>query len=183
MKKILALFWANAAHKSVRSSPLNTKLKLMDRCCRSQFDFRNTRWPPTKTQYNREDGLQRKLIAMLQRTQPRAGESIEDFHVRRRRLASETASRKGTWSSRHVQRCLDWRSHLERPQNQNSWPALVLKSEDAEWIAIMRALRRQGTGTRAHAGPPHARWEEALRKAEVNRRRERNPPSSGGFII
>ena len=161
-QKVIGAFWANAAHKSLRQTPLKERLRLVSRCCVPLIDFRNTRWPPTRSQCKREDALQRQLIAILQRTQPRAGEEAGEFFARRKRLATEVAKRSGTWSSRHIKRCLEWREHLMRTRNQASWPAILLRHEDAEWLAIMRSIQRQGTGTRVRAGAPHARWEEAV---------------------
>ena len=162
VRKVPGAFWANAAHRSLRHAQLHRKLKLIDRCCRPQFDFRNTRWPPTKQQCLREDGLQRKMIAILQRYRPHDSEPLDDFFARRRSLANAAAKQSGLWSTRHIRRCLGWRDHLKRARNCHSWPAALLEHESADWLATLRVLTGRGTGTRLGPGAPRARWVEAV---------------------
>ena len=42
-QKMLASFWVNVAHRSLKGAPLGMKLKQLDRCVRPIFDFRCTR--------------------------------------------------------------------------------------------------------------------------------------------
>ena len=160
--KMLQSFWANVAHKSIRHVELDRKLRLLDRCCRPQFDFRNTRWPPTKELRAKENALQRKLIGILQGTRLIAGEDVPTYLDRRRRLATAVAQKRGLWGQRHVDRCLAWREHLLRERNQASWPATLITLEDEVYLETLRVLRPCGTGTRARAGAPHSRWSETV---------------------
>jgi hypothetical protein len=95
--KMLRSFWANVAHKSIRHVELDRKLRLLDRCCRPQIDFRNTRWPPTKELRAKENALQRKLIGILQGTRLIAGEDVPTYLDRRMRLATAVAQKRGLW--------------------------------------------------------------------------------------
>lgn len=136
-------------------------------------DYRNSRWPPSKKQLRLEDGFQRKLLAILQRTAPIPGESLDDFIQRRRRLATNTARARGLWSSRHVQRCRDWEAHLLRDRNHRSWASNLLRHHDVSWLRTVLLLRdpensQRGTGTRLHAGMPQPRWQESLHRAIAN---------------
>ena len=148
---------------------LSVKLKLLDRSVLPQFDFRNTRWPPSRLQLKRENALQRRLIASLQRLQPATHASVDDFIARRRRVAARTANDVGLWSKRHVSRCAAWREHPQRARNSESWPAILLKHNDTGWLNILRAVRIalgvQGTGTRLGPGRPQPRWDESVLQA------------------
>ena len=169
-QNMLASFWVNVAHRSLTSAPLSLKLRQLDRCVRPLLDFRCTRWPPVADQLRQEDALQRKMLCILQRVQPKQDETFEAFCQRRRALSTRLASKRGRWSDRHIKRCAEWREHLQREHNLDSWPAQLLQFNDAQWLGIVRAVRkcaaRQGTGTRTSAGAPQARWEEALRSTK-----------------
>ena len=91
-----------------------------------------------------------------------AGEDLQDFVVRRQQLANAVALKRGLWGRRHAQRCLAWRDHLRRERNKDSWPAMLLKVDDEDYLEILRVLRHQGTGTRCRRGAPFARWSEAV---------------------
>ena len=162
--KLLRSFWANVAHRSLRNTEMDRNLQLLDRCCRPQLDFRNTRWPPTKELCSKQNALQRKLISILQGTRPDAEEDVHTFCDRRRRLAAAAARRRGLWAQRHVDRCLAWKQHLLAERNKASWPATLLCVEDEVYLETLRALRPAGTGTRIRQGPPHARWSETVAK-------------------
>ena len=142
-----------------------------------QLECRCSRWPPQRMVARELDGIQRKMVATVQRIPRYPGEDLGDFVKRRGRAAASTCRTSGSWSHKWFRRALDWNAHLERPRNIHSWPAKLLHFKDRQWFIERRASLLPAdcggasclagrTGTRAFRGCVHTRWHDGIEFAK-----------------
>ena len=148
--------------------PAESKFALMNRVCTPALSYRCSRWPPQPTIAQELDRVQRKMVAVLLRTPRRPDERLDSYFRRRRREAASVCHRLGPWSDLWLKRAQEWDAHIIRAHNPYSWPSLLKRFHDAEWLEDQRMLSNmQGTSTRTSPGRPHMRWDEGI--ARVHR--------------
>ena len=88
---------------------------------------------------------------------------------------AETEARykeNGLWSIEPCRLVIDWRDHILRPANADSWPAILYEYRGAQWLMECRAQHNSNllagrTGTRVAAGHVAMRWHDGVRYAEA----------------
>ena len=166
-------FWSNAGSQSARQLTTVQRLLLLQKSVVPQLEYRCSRWPPQRMIACELDGIQRKMVATVQRIPRYPGEEVGDFVKRRGRVAARACKNSGLWSHKWFRRSLDWNEHLERPRNIHSWPAKLLHFKDRQWFIERRAswLPADGgaasslagrTDTRACRGCVHTRWHDGI---------------------
>ena len=160
-------FFANAGNKRFLSAPVHLKIALIDRTTKPVWRYRCPRWLASKGILQSESRPLNLMIAAVERLKPLQGESLDAFFLRRKQSASRLARSHGSWEAEHVRLCRTWFEHLSRPASYRSFASKLVRHKDAGWLrSWRRALRPTSAdkevGTRVHAGPVAARWEESL---------------------
>ena len=166
-------FWANPGSKACRALAEGRRMKLLTKAVAPLLDYRCSRWPPQKTIAKEVDGLQRKMVATLQRVPKYPGEDLGDYVRRRGRLAGTSCRASGLWSKRWFTRAASWNAHLERDRNRYTWSARLLHYMDRQWFADRRAsllpvdgfsgsILAGRTDTRTNPGCVHTRWHDGI---------------------
>ena len=68
-------------------------------------------------------------------------EGVVEYMRRRNRQATLLMNQHSRWTTKHRQRVIAWSERLQRPRDQNSWPAMLLKFRDAEWFGQQQAMK------------------------------------------
>ena len=166
-------FYANCAATSSGKLSVANKMRLLRRCVVPGFDYRNTRWPPSRQLEKEVDAVHRKMIALILRTPKHPEEDVPSFVRRRGRLASVVADAHGKWSRQHHARVIAWAQHLERSRNQLSWAAALLHWRGRAWLARRRvdqgsvSAEAGRTRTRSAPGFVAVRWHDGLEWAKT----------------
>ena len=160
--KMWRAFWANLCPGMWRSK-LASRTRLLDVCVRSVGSFRWTRWPFQRDTAHKLDHLQHHMLAILSKIPPTTGETVENYFERRRASARQLAQQQGNWSTHWARSVLSWHGHLQRAHDTGTWAPHLIRYRDLQWLEEKRKTHKgSGTGTRAYAGKPCARWLEGI---------------------
>ena len=132
-------FFGNCGARAAGHLDLSTRCKLLQRSVAPCLNYRNTRWPPHQQLCREVDQLQRKMLASLMRIPMLPGERPEIFARRRNRTVSARCKENGLWSIDHCRRVTEWRDHILRPANANSWAAMLYEYRGSQWPMKRRA--------------------------------------------
>ena len=159
-------YFGNCGSYVARKLVKNLRFSLMDRAVLPILQGRDTRWPPTSLRQMQVDTVQRKMVSSIIRLPPTSGEGPVEYLRRRNRQATSIMNQYGKWSTRHCKRVVAWNDHLQRPRNQHSWAATLLKYRDEDWIDQQRRDNSTGTEsrtcTRAAPGFVAMRWHDGV---------------------
>ena len=170
LTKMWRAFYRNFG-KTMRSAPLDQKVKLLHRAVLPVASYRMSRWPYQAYSAGRIDRAQRKMIGILLRVRMRPGEDPATFGRRRNREATVVTRQHGTWSAHWRKRVIDWNAHLSRDQNHKSWASKTLHYHGQEWLRDQRRINAFGeqssftvgrTCTCASRGVVHKRWHDGV---------------------
>ena len=182
-RKVRGLLW-HSFHKKFRPEEMQLvnvqrRMDLLDQHIAPVLTSRSTTWPPTETLISSIDKLQNRITASVFRFVPDAEEEPAAFHRRRMHIASTLVKAHGRWTTRMLQRTVQWNDHVER-QAGTTWASALLQYHDDNWLMRLRAnfapsnssstrvftVLAGRTGTRGKAGRPAQRWTAGVRLAK-----------------
>ena len=135
---------------------------------RPVLNFRNTRWPFTKTLADQENRTQRLMLARFVKIERQPCEELANYCRRKMRSVGNLARHQGLWGTEHAKRVIAWADHLERPQNHKSLASQLFLWHDAEWLQRRRVESGvMRPATRASSGFLPKRWDESLQNART----------------
>ena len=154
-------------------SPLEVKLRFLNRCISPNAAFRWARWPYHHGYAAKLDRTQRKMISNLLQIRPKPSEAYEDFSKRRRLFCGRQASKHGRWSHFWAESICSWNDHVMRNHDNKAWSTSLLHWHGESWLALQRQVASRGatdsrTGTRAVRSKVQKRWFEGAQAARLN---------------
>ena len=167
-KAMWAAFWGNCVGPCTHGLSVQERCKLLNRSVRPVLNFRNTRWPFTRTLADHQNRTQRLMLARFVKIERQPCEELSNYCRRKMRCVSNLARHQGLWGAEHAKRIIDWADHLQRPQNQSSLAAQLFLWHDAEWLQRRRIESGvMRPATRATPGFLPKRWDESLEEART----------------
>lgn len=163
---VRAALWKHI--RAARRSRLTAaaKLRIVDQFVWPILAYRVTAWPPTEALYASIDSLQRWCVAQALTVVRFPGEAVQQYFLRRGRVAGGEAKKAGTWSSRAAALVLNFRDRVVAEAPAKSWPARLLPWRGSAWVRERRILLGSDRvfagrlGTRLPGGRPAPRWDE-----------------------
>lgn len=142
------------------------KLRIVEQFVWPIVAYRVAAWPPTDTRYASIDSLQWWCVAQAITVVRFPGEAIQQYFLRRGRVAGCEAKKVGMWSSRAATLVLKFRERVAAETPAMSWPARLLHWRGSAWIRERRiqlgsdSVYAGSIGTRLPGGRPAPRWDE-----------------------
>ena len=165
-KSMWNAFWANCVGPCARGLSVHHRCRLMNRSVRPVLQFRNTRWPFTKTLADHQNRVQREMLSHFLKVERTLGEELAVYNRRRMRLIANLARAQGSWGSDHAERILSWAAHLERPRNTHSLAAKLYAWHGPMWLQERRLQSGvMRPATRISSGFLPKRWDESIQDA------------------
>ena len=165
-KSMWNAFWANCVGPCARRLSVHHRCRLMNRSVRPVLQFRNTRWPFTKTLADHQNRVQREMLSHFLKVERTLGEELAVYNRRRMRLIANLARAQGSWGSDHAERILSWAAHLERPRNTHSLAAKLYAWHGPMWLQERRLQSGvMRPATRISSGFLPKRWDESIQDA------------------
>ena len=162
-------FFGNLS-RGLLASPESTKMRFPLSSIASIGSFRWPRWPYQQSYADRLDTIQRKMVGILMKVRPSAGETVESYRRRRRKLTNGSATKVGLWSHLWAKSMRTWHSHVQRGHDARAWSGPLLRFRPLGWLNLQRLTASKAnesrTRTRAYRGYVHRRWCEGLEAAQ-----------------
>ena len=167
-KAMWGAFWGNCVGPRTHGLNVQERCKLLNRSVRPALNFRNTRWPFTKSLADQQNRTQRLMLARFVQLERQPSEDLEIYCRRKMRIVGNLARHQGLCGTEHARRVFAWADHLQRPQNHSSLASQLYLWHDAEWLQNRRiesGIMRPAT--RALPGYLPKRWDESLESART----------------